>query len=224
MEINLLPWREEIITINKKFFLRLIVIAVLAGGGVLVLAHQFFFAQTTYSQSYTRALERAKINLITNISSYFQHKKTYQEIAARVVVLRNLQVSRFETVRLLSELTKVIPAGIYLKKLSRKNNEVNVAGTANSNLLISQLIKTINHSPELEVTSLQKVEKTEANDSTITQFDLHFMLTMSPSGIAPSEKTKSTMTNPIETIQQHREQHNELIDAAVKSGTVNKSP
>src|SRR3990167_6616403 len=101
-----------------------------------------------------------------------------EEIIARVVVLRNLQVSRFETVRLLSELTKVIPAGIYLKKLSRKNNEVNVAGTANSNLLISQLIKTINHSPELEVTSLQKVEKTETNDSTITQFDLHFMLTM----------------------------------------------
>lgn len=180
MDINLLPWREEIIGYNKKVFSRLMLMAVVGAGVFLIFAYQLVFSQLSYVKSYTAALESAKLNLAGSVNTYLTQKKTQKEIEARTIVLQQLQVNRFDTVRLLNAVVAIIPKGIYLTKLVRNNNQIDISGVANSNLLIANLMTVIEASKHLKVESLQKVEKTEGKEMIVTQFELKLSLTAAP--------------------------------------------
>jgi hypothetical protein len=70
MDINLLPWREEIVGYNKKIFLRLILMALVCAGIFLTFAYHLVFSELGYVKSYMSALESAKVNLAGNVSAY----------------------------------------------------------------------------------------------------------------------------------------------------------
>jgi type IV pilus assembly protein PilN len=219
MDINLLPWREEIIEYNKKIFGRLTLLAVILSGVFLIFIYHLFFGRMDYTKSYVETLEIAKTQLVNNVRGYFEYKKIEKEVSARFLTLQQLQQSRFDTVRLLNEITAVTPKGIFLKKLVRTGNQVQISGVANSNLLISQMMAGIEKSKVLQVGSLQKVEKTEGADLVVTQFDLQLTLTSYNAPIIAGTEAisqKQKIGNPIESIQKLREEQNKLIDAAVK--------
>jgi type IV pilus assembly protein PilN len=220
MNINLLPWREEIITYNRKIFIRMVWVALIASGIFLIAIYHLLFGQVIYTKSYMQALEEAKTSLVNNVSAYLNYKKTQKEISARYVVLQRLQFSRFETIGLLNELAKVTPKGVYLDKLIRKDSQVDIFGSANSNLLIAQMMQAIEVSKTIKVVSLQKVEKSEGDNQVITQFELKLMLIMPTSLSDTSAKNaeKNSLTNPIDVINKHKEEQNQLINAAVKKG------
>lgn len=180
MEINLLPWREEIIEYNKKILFRLLLAAIILGGCFLIFAYHLFFAQVSYTKSYTQALEEAKVNLVGNVSAYFTQKKIQKEVSARYLVLQQLQLSRFDTVRFLNEIVKITPKGIYFSTLARNDNQIKISGAANSNLLITEFMQKIQQSLNLKTTSLEKVEKKEGANLIVTHFDLQAALTLPP--------------------------------------------
>ena len=177
MEINLLPWRNEILALNKKLFFRLLIVAVLLAGLAVTAIYHLFFGDLAYSKSYTSALERAKVGFVDSIKTYFEYKKTGEEVKKRLEALRSLQQSRFDAVRMLNAITKVIPKGVYLNTISRNNDMVDITGFASSNLLISSMMKAIDDSPDLDVVSLKNVQTTE-NRGVVTQFDLSIKLTL----------------------------------------------
>lgn len=177
MEINLLPWRDEILALNKKFFFRLLFLAVLLSGVTMIAMYYFFFGDLAYSKSYTSALERAKIGFVDSVKTYFQYKKTGEEVKKRLGTLRHLQQSRFDAIRLLNEITKIIPKGVYLDTMTRRGDAVDIVGYASSNLLISSFMESIDKSKELDVVSLKNVQTTE-NGGAVTQFDLRIKLTL----------------------------------------------
>jgi len=176
MDINLLPWREEIIGYNKKVFFRLILMALVGAGIFLTFTYRLVFSELTYVKSYTAALESAKLNLVGSVSTYVTQKKIQKEIEARTIVLQQLQENRFNTVRLLNAVAATIPKGIYLTQLVRNDDHVDIVGVANSNLLIANLMTVIQTSPNLKVDSLEKVQKTEGKDLVVTQFELKLSL------------------------------------------------
>lgn len=182
MKINLLPWREAVIDYNKKFFMRAMLIAVFASVVFLAGTKFIFFGNTAHTESYLQQLEETKTSLIEKAKDFLGYKKTNEEISNRLLTLKSLQYSRFETIRLLNEIVKITPKGVYLNKLVRKNNEVSITGTAHSNLLISDFIAAIDKSHELKNISLQKVEKKDEKDLSTTEFDMTLALTMSPTG------------------------------------------
>lgn len=161
MEINLLPWRDEILAVNKKIFFRLLMLAVIMAGLTVITMYHLFFGELAYSKSYTAALERAKVGFVDSVKTYFQYKKTGEEVRKRLVTLRNLQQARFDDVRLLNEITKIVPKGVYLNTIARNNDEVDITGYANSNLLIASFMESIDKSPDLDVVSLKNVQTTE---------------------------------------------------------------
>lgn len=177
MEINLLPWRDEILTFNKKMFFRLLMLAVFLAGLTVIAMYHLFFGELAYSKSYTSALERAKIGFVDSVKTYFQYKKTGEEVKQRLGTLRKLQRARFDDVRLLNELTRIIPKGVYLNTIARNNDAVDITGFANSNLLISSFMEAIDKSPSLDVMSLKNVQTTEGGGA-VTQFDLRIKLTL----------------------------------------------
>lgn len=176
MEINLLPWRDEILAVNKRFFLRLLMMSVLLSVLAVIAIYHIFFGELAYSKSYTSALERAKVGFVDSVKTYFQYKKTGEEVRKRLETLQNLQRGRFDDVRLLNEIVKIIPKGVHLNTITRNNDAVDLTGFANSNLLISSFMKEIDQSTHLDVVSLKDVQTT-AGGGAITQFDLRIKLT-----------------------------------------------
>ena len=133
-------------------------------------------------------------------------------------MLQKLQSSRFETIALLNGLARVTPLGIYMKKLVRRGDRLELTGVATSNLLIAQMMQSIEGSKHLKVISLQKVEKTESQHSTVTEFDLQLALT-TPASL--SEETakqvnKLQMQNSDAVIQQDKTEQNKKNDDAAK--------
>lgn len=177
MEINLLPWRDEILTLNKKMFFRLLLSAVFLAGLAVIAMYHLFFGDLAYSKSYTSALERAKVGFVDSVKTYFQYKKAGEEVKKRLATLRNLQRARFDDVRLLNEITKIIPKGVYLNTITRNNDAVDITGFASSNLLISSFMKAIDDSSNIDVVSLKNVQTTEGGGA-VTQFDLRIKLTL----------------------------------------------
>lgn len=177
MEINLLPWRDEILSLNKQLFFRLLLMAVLSSGVVVIVMYHIFFGELAYSKSYTSALERAKVGFVDSVKTYFQYKKKGEEVKKRLETLRHLQRSRFDAVRLLNEVTKIIPRGVYLNSITRNSDAVDLIGYASSNLLISSFMEAIDKSTDLDVVSLKNVQTTEGGGA-VTQFDLRIKLTL----------------------------------------------
>ena len=215
MDINLLPWREEILSINKKIVLRLTLFSVAVAVILLILMHQTFFNQVGYTKQYIQALENAQTQLMSRVKGYLGYKTLQQKIDERSNNLNQLLNSRYDTVRLLNEISSIIPKGIYLTFLKRTNNVVELKGTASSNLLISKLMQSIEPSSNLKTVSLQKVEKTKDQGFVVTQFDLQLSFTTSAINVEKEKNTgkeeKSELNNPVTTIQKKQEEQKERV-------------
>lgn len=182
MDINLLPWRNEIIEYNKKILLRLIFAALALSGVFLIFIYNLLFQSVSYSENYVIFLEKAKTNLLGNISSYVTYKKTQKEVNERFSVFQKLKASRYDSVRLLNQISKAIPKGIYLTYLSRDNDRIEMTGSAASNLLVSQMMQSIDASKYVKIHTLQNVEKSEGQELGYTRFNLRLEL------VFPSEE------------------------------------
>lgn len=189
MDINLLPWREEILAYNKKIFSWLILFSLILSVIFLVIAYQFFFAQVSYTEKYMNALNAAKQNLVGSVSAFVNQKKIQDEIATRYATLEKLNQSRYDAVLMMDGLAKITPVGIYITKLARKNNNIEISGVANSNLVIAEFLDAINKSPHLDVVSLDKVEKKEGEKIIETRFDLKAVLTLGQHIDQPNDPT-----------------------------------
>lgn len=222
MEINLLPWRDEIVAFNKKLLMRLIMMAIILAGIFLFVISRVFFAETNYEKNYIATLSKAKADIVNSISGYLNDKKMQEELATRLLTLRKLQVDRFSTVRLLNVLSKITPRGVYFSKLARSGNTVDLSGSANSNLLIAQFMRAVDDSPELDVISLEKVEKKEGKNTIVTNFDLKVVLTMSGQAQTAAYKEENLkLHNPIDTLKKMRDEKDKEIETISNTG---KSP
>lgn len=223
MDINLLPWRAEIIAYNKKVFTRLILSTLVLAGVVLILLYHLFFGQLIYTNSYMRTLESSKVSLLSSITGYFTYKKEEQELTSRFATLQNLQKSRFETIRILNAIVQTIPKGIYLTSLTRKEGQIHVTGVSNSNLLIAQFMRAVNKSSELKVVTLNKVEKVEKKDLSTTDFELNLVLASQESSIKTDKnKTEPFFNNPIEHLKKLKDERELKIENISKTGSPEK--
>ena len=219
MEINLLPWREEILTFNKNIFIRLMLSALIISAVIIFLGYQLYYAPVSYSQRYLRALEEAKTNLTAKINAFLSRKGTQEEVNKRIGILLNLQRDRYKTIRFLSEITKITPKGIYLEKIERHGNQIEIIGSTNSNLFIAQFLKDIDASGDLDITSLQKVEKTEGQSLVITQFNLLATLTMDKdTSTKTATEKKDEIHNPATEILKMRENQAKKTEKILDQG------
>src|SRR5258708_23562472 len=76
-------------------------------------------------------------------------KEQTQALLARKRVVESLQTNRTETVRLLDQLVRQLPDGIYLKSVKQTGQKVNVIGYATSNARLSTLIRNFEACPLL---------------------------------------------------------------------------
>jgi type IV pilus assembly protein PilN len=176
-EINLLPWREQKREQEKKEFVTYLLIGLISA---LVISFLINYYASSLVEMQTQRNERLK-NEITQLEKQIKEiadiKKVREALIARMNIIQNLQATRILTVRLLDEVIKILPDGVYLYQMKREGDKVSVLGYAESNTNISQLMRNIEGSPWIQDPELTQIKKTtDTKQVEENEFQLSFIL------------------------------------------------
>ena len=178
ININLLPWREELKEHDKKQFL--VMLCLFAGLAILIVSgvHVLFEQKISSQQELNLYLQNEIKVLDAQIAEIDKIQEEKERLLARMAIIQELQSNRPYVVHLFDNLARIIPDGLYLKSLIRQDKQVTLEGNAESNTRVSKFMRNIDSSKWLEkpVLSVIESDKKEASetDSLIT-FSLQAM-------------------------------------------------
>jgi type IV pilus assembly protein PilN len=186
--INLLPHREERRRQRKRaFFVALAFSAVLG----LVIAGLWYgvLQQLSAAQQARNDFLKSEITrLETQIKDIAMLRAEIDALKARQKAVEDLQTDRNTPVRLLDELVKQTPEGVYLTSVKQTGNTVLVSGMAQTNERVSEFLRnTLYSSPWLERPELIEIKsaKVSAGDGReqrrLNEFSMRLNLKQPPS-------------------------------------------
>ena len=194
--INLLPHREARRKAQQRQFM------VLAGGtlgvgvALVVLVHGVLAERIDTQNSRNRYLETEISKLDKQIDEIKKLKEQTTSLLARKRVVESLQANRTEAVRLLDQLVRQLPDGLYLKQVKQTGDVVNVQGYATSNARVSTLMRNFEASPWLEAPTLVEIKAVKVNNANLNEFNLNVKITRPKDEAPPDQKKPGAAPQP----------------------------
>jgi type IV pilus assembly protein PilN len=115
---------------------------------------------------------------------------------ARKKVVESLQTNRTEGVRLLDQLVRQLPDGLYLKAVKQTGDMVNVTGYATSNARVSTLMRNFEASPWLEDPRLVEIKAVKVGNANLNEFNLNIKVTRPKDETTEGKPAGSPGTGP----------------------------
>jgi len=171
-QINLLPWRDERRQEQRKEFLTVLALVLALGVGLVLLADRVVNGQIEYQKSRNNYLtENIKVldKMVAEIAD-LQRKRN--QLIDRMRVIQELQGNRPIIVRVLDQIVRTVPDGVFYTKLSSKANTISVSGIAESNNRVSSLMRRLDASDWLENPNLTSVTAATKYGDQATSFNL----------------------------------------------------
>jgi type IV pilus assembly protein PilN len=176
IRINLLPYREEQRNAKRQQFYGLL-------GMVLMLACLIVFVVYTTIDGYVETqnernnfLKKEIAALDKEIDEIKQLKDQISALLARKQIIESLQQDRAEAVLLLSELTKQMPEGVYIRSMKQNGTQIALLGYAQSNARVSTLMRNIEASPWLENPRLLEIKAVTVDKRRISDFNMNIAI------------------------------------------------
>ncbi len=172
IRINLLPHREMRRAQQQKAFVALLVAAMLAGLAVVGAGHMIL-TQKQEAQEARNALLRSEIaKLDAQIKEIAVLKDKTNSLLARKKVVEELQSNRSESVRLFSEMARLIPDGLYLRSLKQTDRQLDLTGYAQSSARVSTFMRNLEDSDWFETPHLIEVKAANVGNLRVQEFSL----------------------------------------------------
>jgi type IV pilus assembly protein PilN len=175
--INLLPHREVRRKAQQRQFGGLALIAAIAAIVAVIAVHGFLATRIENQQARNRFLDGEIAKLDKQIDEIKKLKEQTSALLARKRVVESLQSNRTEAVRLLDQLVRQLPDGLYLKQVKQTGELVNVTGYATSNARVSTLMRNFEASPWLEDPKLVEIKAVKVNNANLNEFNLKVKVT-----------------------------------------------
>ncbi len=192
--VNLLPHRAERRAALQKQFFVLAFMTVCLGGAIVLLVHSYFSGQIENQKGRNQFLESEIARLDREIAEIKALREQIQAMVERKNVVESLQLNRSEAVRLLDQLVRQLPDGMYLTQVKQAGARVTVVGFSTSNARVSTFMRNLDASPFLESPTLVVVKEGAGDNQNLNEFTLTVGLTRDPasdSSQAKSQKPKS---------------------------------
>jgi len=180
IRINLLPHREEKRRARRQQFYGLL-------GMISVLSALIVFLVYTVIAGYIAAQEakndflKKEISVLDKqIDQIKRLKEQTQALLARKQIIEALQRDRAEAVRLLGELVKQMPEGVYVRSVKQEGVKVSLSGYAQSNARVSALMRNIEASPWLEKPQLIEIKAVMVDKRRLNEFNMNAFLKREP--------------------------------------------
>lgn len=176
--INLLPWREKKRQQEKKQFVLMLVLCSAIAVFCVILMNHYYANLIVKQKARNHSLHHEIALYDRQIEEIKNLKKARDILISRSVVLKKLRTTQILVAHLFDELTAVIPAGIYLDKITGELTRVKVSGYAQSTDYVSQLIKNVARNVWFRQPILNEIKSIKVTRKrTRNQFRLTFMLT-----------------------------------------------
>jgi type IV pilus assembly protein PilN len=170
--INLLPWREEAEKARQRAFFTMLTVVALGALVVVFLISQFYQmrldGQTERNQFLNNEIKILDLR-ITKIKLLNEKKK---ELEKRTSVVEQLQRSRNVGTQVLDEIAKIVPNGIYLTRLEKQGNSLNIIGKSESNNHLANMIRKIERSDLLDDAVLESITANNAESKLLSDFKM----------------------------------------------------
>jgi len=175
VDINLLPWREQLREEKKRDFLVILGIASALTLGLVIMIHLFIASEVKIEQRKSAYLQHEITILDQKIKEIQRLKRQKAALIARMQVIQALQANRTQVVHLFDELINILPDGIYLDRVNRNGDEVDLIGKAESNTTVSNLMRRIQKSEWLMEPLLNEIKSKDAKSEVDRDFRLRLM-------------------------------------------------
>jgi type IV pilus assembly protein PilN len=144
---NLSPWREKQRRQQRGNNMKYLIKAVFFAVCLVALAHAVFLLLLhIQDEANSRASEKIK-KLQSSAGPVQQVQQQIQQLQTQMGVLQQLSTTRDQSLVLLNAVSKVIPDGIYLTKLSLQSQHVEMLGSAETMDQVQQLLKNMQQNP-----------------------------------------------------------------------------
>jgi type IV pilus assembly protein PilN len=156
-QINLLPWREERRQELKKDFLITVGLVLALAVGLVLLADRVVDNQIQNQKARNQYLaDNIKI-LDEQVAEIRELQKKRNQLLDRMRVIQELQGNRPIIVRVLDQLVRTVPDGVFYTNLQTKDKTISIRGVAESNNRVSSLMRRLEASDWLANPNLDAV-------------------------------------------------------------------
>ena len=161
--VNLLPHREAARKRKRESFFVSLGLAALIGLLICGAIYSWYQTQIANQQFKNTVLKTATKKLEEQIKDIATLQAEIAGLRARQGAVEELQGNRNLPVYLLTELVKQLPDGVYISSMKQDNQNVLIAGVAQSNERVSELLRNLSNNSEW----LSKPELIEITAATV---------------------------------------------------------
>lgn len=180
--VNLLPHREAARKRKREAFFVSLAISALIGGLIAGAIHLSYQARISDQQAKNTILKTATKKLEEQIKDIATLQAEIAGLRARQGAVEELQGNRNLPVYLLSELVRQLPDGVYISSMKQDNQNVLIAGVAQSNERVSELLRNLStksewlSKPELIEITAANVALTPRDQRRVSNFSMRVAL------------------------------------------------
>jgi len=157
-QINLLPWREERRQAKKREFLASVGLVLALGASLVLLADRVVNAQIDHQEARNAYLQENIKELDKAVAEIRDLQRRRDQLLDRMRVIQELQGNRPIIVRVLDQLVRTVPDGVFYTDLKTKGELITISGVAESNNRVSSLLRRLEASDWLASPVLAKVQ------------------------------------------------------------------
>ncbi|MCK9535653.1 MAG: PilN domain-containing protein [Pseudomonas sp.] len=161
--INLLPWREQLREERKKQFVVVFLGILIIAGGLVLLASQRLNAAMTEQNTRNEFIRTENAALDLRIKEIRELKTRRQQLVDRMKIIRDLQGNRPIVAHIFDQLVRTLPDGVYFTALNMTGSSIFIEGVAESNNLVSSLMRNQENSAWLTAPNLLEVKVVSAD-------------------------------------------------------------
>ncbi|GAB7129558.1 hypothetical protein JCM19000A_40660 [Silvimonas sp. JCM 19000] len=177
IRINLLPHREQARLARHRRYLAMLAAAFIAGTVVVALGYLYYDGRITTQNERNNFLKAENDKLQQQILEIEKLKTEKQQLLDRKKVVERLQANRAEDVKVLDQLTRQTPEGVYLKSIKQTDALLVLNGYAQSNARVSTLMRNLADSPVFEQPLLIEVKAATVGTQRLSEFTLNVQIT-----------------------------------------------
>ncbi|MFQ3206038.1 MAG: type IV pilus assembly protein PilN [Glaciecola sp.] len=188
--VNLLPWREAQRQRHKKQYITSLVIISIAVLAVFWILGEVIEQQIRNQNSRNNYLEQQIGVLDTQIERIKNIRSSKAEIAQRMALIEQLQVSKNVSPIVFDELARIVPAGVSFEKMSRSGNLIEIVGISESNNRLSAFMRNLEQSDVFTNGVLSSITADVSTLNAVSDFKLTFSITPKVAPIQNAEALK----------------------------------
>jgi type IV pilus assembly protein PilN len=172
-QINLLPWREARREELKRAFLSILGLVAAAAVVSVLFADRVVNAQIDEQKARNDYVTQNISKLDEQVQEIRDLQRKRNQLVERMRVIQELQGNRPIIVRVLDQLVRTVPDGVFYTALNTKDKTIAINGIAESNNRVSSLMRRLDASDWLANPNLDKVQAAPQYGDQAAKFNLN---------------------------------------------------